>query len=808
MDVGLLLHSLAVTLGAAVSALLLGLPVGVALRVAPTGLRGSLQTGTVAALALPPFFVAGVWMQVVGFAGAWRVGGEDGWSQALPLVCTSLVLGSMLWPLIALGSGGALDRVDPRLMEAHPELAGGALLRHVLWPPARGGALPALALVAALALGNFAVPSLFQARVWPEVVWVGFSTRFDTAAAFRDSWPFLILAAGLAVAGLMHPWRWPGRRPPARAALLRTRLGALPALGLLGLAVTVVGLTLGVPLALAGRQGRFWTELLPSLVATRPLLMRSVAYAAGSATLVMVGGILLARVRWGMVLAPLLVLPGIFPGMLLLKTFSVPPLEGWRGTPMIVFVALTVRYLFLGWWVASRAWRETDPGLHEAARLMGAGVLWRWRHAVWPGGRGALAALWYAVYVLALWDVETLVLVVPPGGDSLALMIFNLLHYGHNPQVSALCFWLGVTALLPLVILGAWRASSGAVRRSRPAGVLGMLTSVLGLSLLSGCSPGSPGDHGSALERGTEPGARHPIASRLFESVQVLGGRGTGPGRLLKPRSVAVDGNGNLFVVDMTGRVQRFDREGRFEALWQMPETDRGKAKGMAFGPGGELWLVEPHYHRVNRFDPQGQLLGQWGEHGTGPGQFWFPRAIAAGVDGDCFVSEYGVVERVQRFRADGSRFLGSFGQPGNRAGEFNRAEGIGTDLQGRVYVADSCNHRIQVFDPTGRWLRAHGAPGQGPGEFSYPYDVRIDPSGRQFVCEFGNSRVQVLDAHDRPEEILGGPGSGPDRMNNPWSLCLGAQGDLYVADAQNHRVLRFARRPGTLRAGGAGGGG
>ena len=69
----------------------------------------------------------------------------------------------------------------------------------------------------------------------------------------------------------------------------------------------------------------------------------------------------------------------------------------------------------------------------------------------------ALAAAWYVVYLLCLWDTETLVLVVPPGGAPLALLVFNLLHYGHHAQVNALCLILLLLAVLPLAAWAVFR---------------------------------------------------------------------------------------------------------------------------------------------------------------------------------------------------------------------------------------------------------------------------------------------------------------------------------------------------------------
>src|SRR5204862_545685 len=107
----------------------------------------------------------------------------------------------------------------------------------------------------------------------------------------------------------------------------------------------------------------------------------------------------------------------------------------------------------------------------------------------------------------------------------------------------------------------------------------------------------------------------------------------------------------------------------------------------------------------------------------------------------EMFVSEYGVMERVQKFQISPSEpsstnsqhftasttraeFLLGFGHAGNGPGEFNRPEGLCVDAQDRVYVADSCNHRIQIFSSDGKLLRSYGKAGSGKGELSYPYDI------------------------------------------------------------------------------------
>jgi ABC-type Fe3+ transport system permease subunit/DNA-binding beta-propeller fold protein YncE len=738
-------------------------------------------------LALPPFLATNCWLDLLGHAGAWR-----DWLPVniYDLRSAAAVLALLLWPVPALLTFAAWQKLDPALFEADPRLRGAWLVRRLLLPAAAPALATATVLTFVLALNNFAVPAILQVKVFPAEIWLRFSTQFDYAGALTASVPVLVAPLGLWwwLRRRDVPWpRWQAHLPAAvfRQGLGRAGFGA----SLAGLALAA-GLAVGLPLARLISDARTWTQLSPALAAGAGTVAASALLATITATAVVGLGAVVRRVPGSELSWLLFLVPGVLLGIALIWLLNRPPFTAfYRGAGVLV-LAMGLRYLALGRQGAVLAAQSLDRDLADAARLYGARG-WQWlRLVLWPQAGPVFALTWYVVYLLCLWDVETGVLLQPPGWETLALRVFNLLHYGHHPQVNALCLVLLGLAGLPPLMWWAGRAVFGWRRRGagRPAGAGVSAVLVLGVALGgAGCGPG--------------PGGRARLESRVFSHVEVLGERGRGPGQFNKPRSVAVDRADNLYVVDMTGRVQKFAPDGTYLLAWQMPETDLGKAKGLGVDAAGRVIVIEPHYARVNHFTPTGTLVRQWGERGTNAGQLSMPRAVAVNGRGELWVCEYTAVDRVQRFSPDGARGLAGFGRWGGGPGEFNRPEGLAVDAADRLYVADSCNHRVQVFAPDGTFLRAYGRAGGGPGELSYPYDVRVDAQGLQFVCEFGNSRIQVFEAQDRPLEVIGGPGSAPGRFSNPWSLALDSRGNLYVADAGNHRVQKLVRRSPLPRA-------
>ena len=93
------------------------------------------------------------------------------------------------------------------------------------------------------------------------------------------------------------------------------------------------------------------------------------------------------------------------------------------------------------------------------------------------------------------------------------------------------------------------------------------------------------------------------------KALHTWGRRGISPGRLQKPRAMAIDANDNIYVVDMTARIQVFDREGRYLRGWQTPAAENGRPTGMSFARDGNLMVADTHYYRILFYTPAGELL-------------------------------------------------------------------------------------------------------------------------------------------------------------------------------------------------------
>ncbi len=427
-------------------------------------------------LALPPFLVTNSWLHFLGQAGVWRkwlpfnIVSQNG---------TAWILATLTWPIPFFAVLAAWQNLERYQIEADPLVRGWNLVRYALLPLAAPALLQGAIIALVLALNNFAVPAILQVKVFPAETWVRFSTNFDALGALQISWPLILVPLLLLLWLRRRHIQWPRLEGTVPAPLFRQQLGQgwfwLAGIFSVALAVTSAGLPLWQLLSVK----RTWTELPGALAAGQAAIWDSAFFAVTSATLCL--GVSLAVVAWktikrgrggdvsfarSLLWLPFLT-PGVLLGILLISLFNHGFLAVFYQSAWIVILALLIRYFGPGWTTVSHALDSTDRDLEDVARLEGASRWQMLRHVQWPQVAPQISAIWYVLFLLCLWDVESLVLIVPPGHETIALRIFNLLHYGHNAQVNALCLTLLLMALVPLAIYVTWSTAHLRTKEAR-----------------------------------------------------------------------------------------------------------------------------------------------------------------------------------------------------------------------------------------------------------------------------------------------------------------------------------------------------
>lgn len=300
----------------------------------------------------------------------------------------------------------------------------------------------------------------------------------------------------------------------------------------------------------------------------------------------------------------------------------------------------------------------------------------------------------------------------------------------------------------------------------------------------------------------------------LFETSTTPAGYPTIP--LLNPAAYTREGLSNLIIY------QAFRQ---LPALYNLPGREfYYYVRSELLPAGGVSGPPDPYIEKLTS-RPARRTLGSYG---SGEGQLTYPRGLAVDAAGNVFVADSGN-HRIVRFDAAGkATSWGSacvlesgagcvdpdgVGPLPLGAGQFYEPWGITVDAQGRVYVADTWNHRIQVFDNQGRFLGQWGegrlvdaeldARGRAgtPYAFYGPRGVAVDSQGRVYVTDTGNERVLVYALKEGADGFLqaeflyqwGTTGPQPGQFVEPVGIAVDAADRVYVADTLNGRIQVFA---------------
>jgi DNA-binding beta-propeller fold protein YncE len=255
---------------------------------------------------------------------------------------------------------------------------------------------------------------------------------------------------------------------------------------------------------------------------------------------------------------------------------------------------------------------------------------------------------------------------------------------------------------------------------------------------------------------------------------------------------VAVDKDDNVWVFNRGPHpVIQFDKNGNMLRSWQ--EVPVTSSHGIRVDREGNVWAVDVKGHTLFKFTPEGRLLQVTGapmkRAGTNETKDAFnePTGVAFAANGDYYVSDGYVNSRIIKFNKDGE-FLTQWGSKGSGDGEFNLVHDVAVDEQGRVYVADRTNARVQVFDANGKFLNKWTDLGAPWGL------VYASKENALYMCDGVNNRVCKLNFDGQIQGILGSYGKTQGKFDFAHNIAVDSTGAIYVAEIKNWRIQKFAK--------------
>lgn len=325
-------------------------------------------------------------------------------------------------------------------------------------------------------------------------------------------------------------------------------------------------------------------------------------------------------------------------------------------------------------------------------------------------------------------------------------------------------------------------SASPACRMQRSGVFVRCVVPISALLLAASCGP--------QIQEMTKPGTSlvwpaSPDRPRIQYVGALRSGRDIGAGNiadaLVKPYGVAVDRKGRIFVTGKE-KVMFFDKTN--SAVGYLGDKP-GKGKltepiGIAVSRDGRIFVSDGAARKVFVYTRKGAVAGVVGR----AGEFDTPCGIAlderAGriyvVDSKKHRVRVYTLKRYKYVRTIGSRGIGG-------KGTFNFPTNAAVDSRGNLYVVDTGNFRVKVFNKNGDYLRSIGRLGDVPGSFARPKGITVDSEGHIYVVDSAFQNVQIFDAKGTLLLSFGSGGWGPGYFTLPAGMGIDSQDRIYVVD-------------------------
>jgi iron(III) transport system permease protein len=380
-----------------------------------------------------------------------------------------VVLSLAYFPFVTLMTISGIKSIDRSLEEA-------SLMRHGPWRTLKDITLPLASphifsgslFVFIFSIVDFGVPDILRVNVYPVEIFIQFGALYDERAAALLSFPLITITLILV---LLQRWHMRARSyvnltaGSGRSITYELR-------GLHPLAFTfcliVFSLSAFIPVAVLIEEAGLLSNYIRVLSSSIDQISYSIVLAALGGLVTVSLALFISymiergktRAMISLELASLIpfAIPGITLGIGLIKVWNRPIIDILYGCPFIIVLGYVARFIPFTVRATSSGIKQINPHLEEAGLLGGSSWMRVITRIAIPLSWPSLMAGFFITFILSLGELGTTLLIIPPGRETIPIKIYNLMHYGADQMVAALCLILvGITLAFSALFLVSYR---------------------------------------------------------------------------------------------------------------------------------------------------------------------------------------------------------------------------------------------------------------------------------------------------------------------------------------------------------------